>query len=175
MVRKRTVLCFGLLCAPPVLTACMGRVGPLCFSNGPAAPPTAAQGPVTISMDHAIYAPSDTITATITNTLDVPIYTRSAPGCSVLVLIRNVNGSWERVNPCRSTEAGPSVVDLSIRAHTSINNLVSSGSPSASLSDGTYRFGMGYSTQKPDHDPHVLLHPEAVVWADFQVCTCRIC
>lgn len=174
-MRKLISFCFGLLCALLVLTACTGRVGPLCFSNSPAAPRTAAQGPVTISMDHAIYASSDTITATITNTLDTTIYTRSAPGCPVLVLIRKVNGSWQRVNPCRSTEAAPSVVGFYIPAHTSINNLVSSGSPSASLSDGTYRFGMGYSTQKPDRDPHVPLQPEAVVWAEFQVCTCRIC
>ncbi|MGZ3581662.1 MAG: immunoglobulin-like domain-containing protein [Ktedonobacterales bacterium] len=131
---------------------------------------------MSITVDHTIYAPSDTIIATITNTLDTTIYIRSGPGCPTLVLRRKVDGDWQAISLCQTTEVAPSVSSYSISAHTSVpDNLPISGLP-ATLPDGTYRIGLAYSTLKPDPDPRSPLQSGAMAWsATFEVCTCRSC
>lgn len=176
VLRRLVGLFVGLLCALLLLASCTEHIDSACSSRGLGGPPTVSTGPVIISTDHSVYAPSDTIIVTITNNLETTLHVRSAPGCPTLLLIRQSNHDWQAIDLCRNTEAAPLVFAYSIPAHAATaDGLPSSGRP-VTLSDGTYRVGVSYSDRKPNADVRVPQTATVQAWsADFQVCTCRSC
>jgi hypothetical protein len=63
---------------------------------------TATSGPVTLQAGAASYGPHDTIAVTVSNAGAAAIsFPDHQTNCSVILLQRQVNESWEAVNACR--------------------------------------------------------------------------
>jgi hypothetical protein len=77
-----------------VLAGCGGAFG--CTSAGPRGPATTASGPVTVTLDHSIYAPADEIQVTVSNRADAPIdaFWHMARNCLPFYVQEQVNGEW---------------------------------------------------------------------------------
>src|SRR5260370_24765379 len=173
----RLIPCLALLAL--LLTGC--GAGPACVSSGPSGPPTVSQGQVTISTDHSVYAPSDTIVVNITNQLDQLIYLVSqysaSETCPAIQLVKVDHGQSIPMNPCFKTEVAPSIEDSSIAALSTGGDRFDDSNLSVPLTDGTYQVYAHY-VLFPPYGVHAVNagHPGiGLVSPTFQVCTCGDC
>jgi hypothetical protein len=117
--------------------------------GGDSNPDTSTSGPVSISTDHATYAPHDTIAVSITNHLQTSIYafdTRAS--CTILDLQVQVNGAWQNSQVARCA-LGRRAQRVEIPAGKTYKATIHAGTPgvnSAGFPAGTYRLVLNYST-----------------------------
>jgi hypothetical protein len=139
-----TVLCVGL--AGCGLTTAPDGGGSGVHGSPPAAPGSTVSsgaGQVTVKVDKGHYAPSDTITVTITNGMAVTTILAydHQTNCTIVTLERLANGAWQPeamcklMTPTRIVPVPPGAVAL---------QLTSTAWPA-----GTYRVAFRYFT-KPD-------------------------
>lgn len=175
----------GVVCVVLVLAAVVGLVvatgtGLICFSPGSGGPALSSQGPVTISVDHTIYAPTDTVVVTITNHMRTPILLVSTDRCPIIAL---ANLTANTLNPpCTSPgEAGPMVTYIELQPQRSVGARFTSGYSGdhldTSLTDGTYQVGAQYLPSPFDRANVQYQAKRAIPIPSptFRVCTCRTC
>jgi hypothetical protein len=141
--------CFRLLKTGMLLSLLLALWG--CGSNeigGGSDQGTSTSGPVSISTDHATYAPGDTIAVSITNHLQTSIYafdTRAS--CTILDLQVQVNGAWQNTQVARCA-LGRMALLVEIPAGKAYNTTIHAGTPgvsSAGFPAGMYRLVLKYS------------------------------
>lgn len=152
------------------------RNGLICFSQGSSGPPTTTTGPVTMSTDHSVYAPSDTITVTISNHLNTTIVLLSAASetCPIFVLSKLGYGP---LTPCHEgRDVGPSVAQTSVPANGTGGVSFDSANLAIPLTDGTYQVETQWVPfPLRDSPSDASRHATSIASQTFRVCTCRIC
>ncbi len=109
----------------------------------------ATSGPVSIGINHTMYAPTDVIEVTVTNHLQSSIFaydTRAS--CSILGLQLQVNGAWQDTQVTRCSLGRPALM-VEIQAGKIYSAKISAGSPGGNqvtFPPGTYRFYLSYAT-----------------------------
>lgn len=180
--RLAVVMCFVLVLAVGLLLAI--RSAPPCSSQGPGGPALTSQGPVTISVDHTIYAPTDTVVVTITNHMTTPILLVSpysgSGSCPLYLLVNVTTFTWNP--PCGTSEAGPVVLSIELEPNVSAVARFTSASYAGihldtPLTDGPYQVEARYLPSPFDLANVQYLYKRAIPIPSptFRVCTCRTC
>lgn len=115
--------------------------------------PTINQGLVTIATDHADYATSAQVVATITNKTGQPIYTYNhKTSCTVLALEQQVNGEW--VAPSKMLAGcaqGTPTGLVELAPNTPLTATLNAGYlRTVPWPAGTYRLALTYYTSRTD-------------------------
>jgi len=139
------------LLAVLALVGCAQTAGADAASTPNTSPATHISGPIDISTDHSIYAPTDVIKVTITNSLTKPIIAYDTQsGCSILALERQAGGQWIVANVAHCP-LGRVALPITIKAGGTYSAAIRPfypGMPSASgeryFTPGTYRLALDY-------------------------------
>jgi hypothetical protein len=98
------------------LAACSGRLqtgGTGSATSSATEAPTATAAGVTVSVGRSHYAPHDTIDVSIHNGLATSIFAKgSHSDCTVVTLLRSVNGSWQAQGSCVNMMPTPQLVEI---------------------------------------------------------------
>ncbi|MGZ3676334.1 MAG: hypothetical protein ACXVCO_18680, partial [Ktedonobacterales bacterium] len=98
-----TLTVAGLVVAALVLAACSETTLPQCPKQANTTPGTISAGQVSIATDHSIYAPGDTIRATITNHLSTGIVINNymyTDRCPYFALQMRAGNDWQDMHAC---------------------------------------------------------------------------
>ncbi|MEO7002791.1 MAG: hypothetical protein ABI068_13325 [Ktedonobacterales bacterium] len=133
------------------LTGCASVAGADAASTPNTSPATHISGPIDISTDHSIYAPTEVINVTITNSLSKPIIAYDTQsGCSILALQRQQSGQWVVANEAHCP-MGRVAAPITIKAggvyHAAIHagfSGVPSGGGQQYFTPGVYRLALEY-------------------------------
>jgi hypothetical protein len=108
------VLVFRLALWLPVMVLVLPSINGCalgCESSSPRGPATVSSGPVTIGLDHSVYAPDDTITITVVNQSQMTVdISRGIPGNCLPYYIVPQNGTTlgaAEQQDCYPSEANP--------------------------------------------------------------------
>lgn len=172
-----------------ILAGC-GASSTACRTSSPRGPATtSAEGPVTLTLDHTIYAPDDPIRVLVTNhttQLIGPTY-RVGGNCLVYLIQQQVNGVWPPVpeipafaqgQHCHHSEA-PNGDFLAVQPGAPVNFPIDAEVRSVyyiSWHPGTYRLVFPYMSLDTMHDLDTgwVGHGTSVS-PPFQICVCRTC
>jgi hypothetical protein len=142
-----------------LLMACGGSTG----NN--TSPGTRAGATVMIATDHSMYKPTNDIHVTVTNMLQIPIYTfDTRASCSILGLQTLVKGTWVYSNAARCL-LGRHAVLVKIDAGKTYSATISpgvSGSNQAVFPTGTYRLVLSYVTEASSSAHRTTIYAESL-------------
>jgi hypothetical protein len=168
--------CGATLLLLTMLASCGSAVG--CISPGPRGPASISNGPVTISLDHSIYAPDDTITITGVNrsqmTVDLSL---GIPGNCLPYYIVPQNGTTLGAadHYCYTREAYPGFRREPLGPGISTQFMLDQEARDTFhvvLKPGTYVLDIPYATvdarDRPVGGGDTTSQP-------FRVCTCATC
>ena len=133
------------------LAGCAQTAGADAASTPNTSPPTHISGPIDISTDHSVYAPTEVISVTITNSLSKPIIAYDTQsGCSILALQRQQGGVWLPASAAHCP-LGRVAAPITIQAGGTYKAAIQPaypGLPSMSgeryFTPGTYRLALNY-------------------------------
>lgn len=152
---------------------------PLCGPNEPSSKGTVSSGPVQVATDRSVYAPSDTIHITVTNTLGKTIYlvSRLDQQCPIIELVKEESGSRLAMNSCHpGGESPPTMAWAVLKPGVYAIFTISNANLDKPLVAGTYQIFTRYVTFLPDLDmAHADIVAVLIESAPIRVCTCASC
>lgn len=176
-MRGRVTFSCVAVCLMLSLAACGN---PLCGPSEPSSKGAVSSGPVPIATDRSVYAPSDPIHITVTNTLDKRIYLVSRLGqqCPIIVLAKEEDGRQITMNSCHpGGEAAPTMVEVSLAPKGYATFTLSAANLDQPLVAGIYQAATRYVTFHPLGQE--MVHADNIaVWigsASIRVCDCASC
>ena len=112
-------------------------------------PATTSSGPVVITTDHAVYAPTDLLHVTIMNGLTQPLYAYDhQASCSLLTMEQQVQGSWQPlVTPLAGCAIKSPTRLVQIASHATYQGTITAGylrQGEANFPAGQYRLRFTY-------------------------------
>jgi hypothetical protein len=158
-----------------VLVGC-GSAG--CASSSPRGPATVSSGPVTIALDHSIYAPDSAIQVTVTNRsrVGVMVFWHITLNCLPFYLSPQRGSSTGLLDEyCYTTEADAGYRNQGLASGSSISYTIGLASTQffrTLLSPGTYRLVTPWAVVT-DHD--VAISTGQAMSEPFRICTCATC
>ena len=170
---------YGILCVSVLiaLAGCGGAIG--CVSTGPRGPASTSSGPVTISLDHSMYAPDDTITITVVNRSQMIVdLSLGIPGNCLPYYIVPQNGTTlgpAEQQDCIPSEANPGFHREPLGPGISTQFILDQETRDTLhvvLQPGTYVLDIPYATVDARDRP---VGRGDTTSQPFRVCTCATC
>lgn len=174
-MKVRVIWAIAGLAIALILAACGGTTTAQCPQQANTSPGTVSAGQVSIATDHSVYAPGDTIEATITNHLPTTVVVnndRFTARCPYFVPQLQVGNDWQDRSACNPIggDTQPHNAQQRIAAGASFRSFV--GLPAAPTT-GTYRLWISsYSIGDAQGRAAGVGTAES---ATFRVCACRVC
>ncbi|HKB49490.1 MAG TPA: hypothetical protein VKC57_17410 [Ktedonobacterales bacterium] len=170
-MRYRLIPCVALLAL--VLTAC-GEAS--ACPPRPDSPGTYAGWPVSLTTDHAVYAPGESPRVTIANLTPDDILTtqRGSPGdwCPPVALQHLAGEQWQEANDCVHVGGGDAAIQS--KGLPIAHGRAESSTQVALAAPGSYRFVLSYGPL--NRKGLCPCPPPTIVYsAVLRVCTCGVC